>query len=257
MQVRLFADIDDTLMSTDRKVSEAPRAIVCAEDTTGTPSSHQSTKQQALWDLLAKGADSIVPTSARSPAALARMQLPTADGAITDFGATILLPSGSVDCLWAERMRSNASERKDEVFLAKLAAYVKKRASFEVLIEERRTNSGVLAFVNFRGAPGSSAHVRKWVDGVIGDHDMYGEYYLHVTDRDLTVLPSFVTKERAVSYMVAARCWRQPVRLPVHGTHGLRHPALRITGVHCALRRRSPQRRTSAQPSSRRIYPVT
>lgn len=207
MQVRLFTDIDDTLMSTARKAPEAQRATVGAVDTSGAPSSYQSTKQKALWDLLVKGANSVVPTSARSPASLARMQLPMTDGAIADFGATILLPDGSVDRAWDERMLANVCGRPDEELLTALKAYVQKRAKVEVKVEERRTASGVLAFVNFRGAPGSSDRIRKCAEAVIGERDLYGEYYLHISDRDLTVLPSFVTKERAAAYIVADRGW--------------------------------------------------
>lgn len=214
MSVRLLTDIDDTLMSTGRKVPEALRAVVGAVAPNGEPSSFQTPKQRMLWDLFVKAADSIVPVSARSPKALARMALPMKDGAIADFGATVLHVDGSVDQVWYAQMQKLAADREfgDIKFFEMLASFIEGSAPTEVKVELRAIE-GMAAFVNFRGAPGSAPAVRESVEIFMAVHVPLTDYYLHVTDRDVTVLPSFVSKCRAAAYLIEQRGWQNDLLL--------------------------------------------
>jgi trehalose-6-phosphatase len=216
MPVRLLTDIDDTLMSAAYRVPPHLRAAIAGLDPAGSPSSFQTPKQKLLWDLVAKAADSIVPVSARAPRDLARVLLPMRHGAIANFGATILQPDGTVDPLWRERMRAEARTRMpdDGGLFDTLAEFVlAKVPEGTALAVSRRDDEGVAVFINFRSAMGATLLARAPVERFLAGHGLQDEYYLHVTDQDVTVLPRFISKCRAAAYLVASRGWQDDLLL--------------------------------------------
>lgn len=215
MPVRLLTDIDDTLMSAAHRVAPALRAAVAGVDPAGAPSSFQTPKQQQLWALLTRAADSIVPVSARSPRDLARVLLPMRHGAIANFGATVLHPDGSVDLLWRERMHAEARARMpdDAGLFETLAAFVRAQAGDAAVAVSHRDDAGMAVFVNFRTAKGQVGLAVAPVERFLAGHGLQDAYYLHMTDQDVTVLPRFVSKCRAAAYLVESRGWQDDLLL--------------------------------------------
>lgn len=211
MSLRLFTDIDDTWMSTSRKVTPHARATIGATRPDGKPGSFMSPAQVELYSVLSAAAASVIPVTARSPEALKRVRLAFNEGAIVDFGATLLGADGEVDEAWRSQMALLAQTLGTAQVLDDLQGRMLQHKLH--VKPEQRVTAGIPAFVNFRGAPGCSARVRAAVEQVLCEMGQRAAVYLHVTDRDVTVLPKSVTKGNAVRYLIEQRGWSQDVLL--------------------------------------------
>lgn len=104
-----FADLDDTLFQTLRKLPGADPATLTpmTVDSRGQPHSHATPAQMALLDLLAAPHVTLVPVTGRDAAAMARVTLPLRSWRVLDHGLTILTPAGTPDPEWAEQVRAH------------------------------------------------------------------------------------------------------------------------------------------------------
>ena len=102
----VFADLDDTLFQTRRKMNGAAPHRQAAVAANGDPakSSFMSERQAALFDWLS-GTTELIPVTARSGDAFARVELPFHSWAIISNGAVILEPDGTPHAPWAARMQ--------------------------------------------------------------------------------------------------------------------------------------------------------
>lgn len=203
---RVFTDIDDTLMSTGRKVPEADRVTTGAVNSDGEPGSFLTSAQAALWDLLSQWGDTVVPVTARSQETFRRVVLPMTTPAVLDFGATILNADGSVDSTWLEHMLTQADGRHDDQMLALLETLVVSKHDSKVKATSRVAN-GITVFQNFRAVGVSTSNVAAEVRGVLKCLVAPDHYYMHVTDRDVTVLPAFIRKGYAVAHLIETQGW--------------------------------------------------
>ena len=211
MSLRLFTDIDDTWMSTSRKVTPDRRATIGATKPDGRPGSFMSPVQAELYRILSAAADSRIPVTARSPESLHRVRLDFTGGAIVDFGATLLDAEGQIDEGWRAQMLALAEAQETARVLDELQGRVLAH-KFGVKPEQRAT-AGVPAFVNFRGDPGGAGRVRVVVEAELYEMGQRAAVYLHVTDRDVAVLPKFITKGHAVRHLVEQRGWSEDLLL--------------------------------------------
>lgn len=209
--LRVFTDIDDTWLETARKSNPLDRVAVGALSKSGVPSSYLASRHDTLWRVLRAAAASVVPVTARSAEALARVQLELSGAAIVDFGATVLTAKGVPDLDWHAHLRTLALPRTDAELFDVLARDVL-RAHPRVHVEQR-VAGGLPAFVNFRGTPGMAPPLRITVERVLKEHGLRDTVYLHTTDRDVTVLPTIVSKGAAVEYFVAQYGWTSDVLL--------------------------------------------
>lgn len=92
-----FADLDDTLFQTLRKLPGHGRAALtpATVNTRGEAHSYCTPAQTALLDLLTAGAVTVIPVTGRDPAAMRRVTLPFRSWRVLDHGLTILTPAGS------------------------------------------------------------------------------------------------------------------------------------------------------------------
>ena len=208
MSIHVFTDIDDTLMTTARKLAAEHRVQVGAVGKNGAPLSYCSAQHVALFSMLqAMASEPPIAVTARSADALRRVQLPMNSQAVVDFGATVLDASGAVDPEWASVM-ARARDRALERVLLQCAAHVASR--FELAHTETRMTPTGLAFINLRAGsqvPGVTMALEQAL-GEFGEAVTY-----HLTDRDVAILPAYVNKGCAAQYLVQKNQWANDVLL--------------------------------------------
>lgn len=105
----VFADLDDTLFQTARKMPAGAERHPATYDLRGEPNGYMSSTQKMFLDWLLTTAD-VVPVTARSVEAYSRVRLPFASGAICSHGGVILGQTGDVDRDWRARMAETLSD---------------------------------------------------------------------------------------------------------------------------------------------------
>lgn len=120
MRPLVFTDLDDTLFSTLRKLG-GQEGLRQATTATNGRHSFMTPRQAALFAWLSETAD-LVPVTARSREAFARVHLPFAGPAILSMGAVVQGPDGALDPAWHARLAEIAARRGPE--LAALLAAV-------------------------------------------------------------------------------------------------------------------------------------
>jgi hypothetical protein len=200
MRTYVFLDLDDTILQTRRKCppGEALHPAAVARD--GGPLSFMTERQRRLLGLLTEAA-TVIPTTARNLAAFRRVRLPFSDLAILDFGGVILRPDGAPDPGWDAIIRPPAQ--------AGAAALNREWDDVRRFIELRRL--GVVArLVSDFDMP--LYLVLKHPDGderaletVLREH--WGavdpaRFFLHLNSNNLSLVPRFLGKERAVRHVL-------------------------------------------------------
>lgn len=101
----IFADLDDTLFQTRRKMHGADTHRQAAVAANGDPrkSSFMTAQQSAMFDWL-NSTTELVPVTARSVDAFTRVDLPFKSWAIVSNGAVILEPGGQPHAPWTDKM---------------------------------------------------------------------------------------------------------------------------------------------------------
>ncbi len=101
----VFADLDDTLFQTRRKMNGADTHRQVAVAANGDPrkSSFMNARQWALFNWLQQTTE-LIPVTARSGDAFDRVDLPFNSWAILSNGALIHEPGGALHKPWAEKM---------------------------------------------------------------------------------------------------------------------------------------------------------
>lgn len=212
MRLIVFTDIDDTLMQTARKLPETGSLAVGARSRDGSASSFMTAKQAALWALLDGKADRIIPVTARSSDALSRVALPFLHEAVVDFGATILRPDGTRDQAWHGQLLEESKRQRTMAVFEQLKADITRRYGARLLKTELRVCDALPCFVSFRTAADCAA-LQFDVEQALEAEACRADYYLHVTDRDVTVLPYFISKSRAVAHLVTAHGYHNDLTL--------------------------------------------
>ncbi len=103
----VFADLDDTLFQSHRKMAgrNAARQVAVAANGDPKKASFMTATQVALFDWLNTTTE-VIPVTARSGDAYARVSLPFSSWAVISNGAVILEPDGTVHQPWRARMRA-------------------------------------------------------------------------------------------------------------------------------------------------------
>lgn len=106
-RILVFADLDDTLFQTLRKLPDTdPDTLRAAtHSTSGVPHSFSTPAQVALLDLLAREDVTLIPVTGRDSAAMRRVLLPFSSWMVLDHGLTIWEADGTVHLPWAEQVK--------------------------------------------------------------------------------------------------------------------------------------------------------
>lgn len=114
----IFADLDDTLFQTRRKMDGAETFRQAAVAGNGDPrkSSFMTAQQSAMFDWL-NSTTELIPVTARSGDAYSRVDLPFRSWAIISNGAVILEPGGQPHKPWADQMTQTLAPLADTMQL--------------------------------------------------------------------------------------------------------------------------------------------
>lgn len=209
MRICVFLDLDDTIFQTRPKCPDGEPLWPAAYRRDGTPLSFMTQQQRMLLETLFRTAI-VIPTTARSLDALRRVELPFQHIRIVDFGGVVLLPDGSLDREWDDEVRPQA--------LRMAAGLHEARRLVASWVEQKRLHLSVRVISDFDMPcylvvkdPGGDAarlkpienRLRAWVDAE--------QYFIHANDNNLSLVPRFLGKERAVRHVLERRLGPEPV----------------------------------------------
>ena len=198
MKALVFADLDDTLFQTRRKVPEREDAELTVASTLadGRPSGYATPVQRALLALL-EGAR-LVPVTARSREALARVAVAAAP-AVCANGGCILGEDGAPDRAWHARLAARAARadaRVEEVFALVDGAC----ATLDVrrwIVAEDGLALYVVVKDNAEEGRALEALVAGPLDGALPDG-----WRVHLNGNNLALSPPWLAKRDAVAHLL-------------------------------------------------------
>jgi predicted mannosyl-3-phosphoglycerate phosphatase (HAD superfamily) len=208
MRIHVFLDLDGTLFQTRSKCPPEAELSPAALRRDGTPLSFMTAQQTRLLEWL-RSADHVIPTTARSIDAFRRVQLPFSSLAILDFGGVILLPDGSPDLEWDAFIRPQAHAVAPELRRRcdALRAFVE---THQLGVNVRLINdldlSLYLVMKHPEGNLDTLARIRR---EALADLDRE-RFFLHDNDNNLSVVPRFLGKERAVEHVIRRHLGDEP-----------------------------------------------
>ena len=202
MKKFLFADLDDTLFQSLEKCVERDDLQTAAVLKDGVACSFSTAGQRALFEFMQDGM-TVIPATARNLDAFRRVRLDFHSYAVINYGGVVLLPDGSADRDWLERMRPLMLAAQEG--LAELAGLV----DAYVAAAGQRGRARVIEdfsipfYLVFKDADKIAARlepierevVRPWLEA--RGHD----YFIHRNGNNLAVLPNALNKSHAVAYV--------------------------------------------------------
>ena len=114
MKKLLFADLDDTLFQSHRKVTPGAGWEPLAYLRDGQPISYASPQQQVLLSFLLQEM-TLIPVTARNHDAFSRVRIPFPAQAIINYGGVILEENGTPEAEWLEASRVSAQGCADNM----------------------------------------------------------------------------------------------------------------------------------------------
>ncbi len=200
MRVHVFLDLDGTLFQTRPKCPPGEGLAPAAFRRDGTPLSFMTPRQVRLFETLCATAD-IIPTTARNLDAFRRVRLPFTSLAILDFGGVILLPDGAADPNWDAiiRPQTHAIAPHLERWQQRLQEFIEvNRLGVSVRIIGDLDMPLYVVMKHPDGNLDALARIRR---EALADLDPE-RFSLHDNDNNLSIVPRFLGKEKAVEYVI-------------------------------------------------------
>lgn len=205
MKKFLFLDLDDTIFQTRLKCPPHDLLFPIAYYADGSVCSWMTKKQAAFFEWLHQEMI-LIPTTARDEDAFSRVKLPFASYAILNHGGTILQPNHQLDRVWHEKIIAALIQNNCHKILDKLGESINHFA-------QSHGFSGRVRFVDIQGMmlylvlkdpawkEGSLHQVQQdcllpWLTTPEG-----ANFYIHLNGNNLAVLPIFLNKSYAVTYL--------------------------------------------------------
>lgn len=202
MELFVFLDLDDTLFQTQRKCVPKTKITPAAFLKDGSPISFFTEKQHYLFNLL-KSNTHLVPTTARNKESFSRVCIKNFDYAILNHGGIILNAEGHINTNWFEFIAPKinpllsvfqALETHVQHFAQTQNIPLKIRLTddfgliFNLLIKHQfRDNKALTHLTEFLLKP----YLKTW----------QLDFYCHLNDNNLMVLPKFLNKASAVKFL--------------------------------------------------------
>ena len=196
MRPIVFADLDDTLFQTARKMTEEPVEARLASRALNGSHSYMTGAQAHMVDWLLS-TTRLIPVTARSTEALDRCTLNFTDYRICSNGAVILAPDGAPDAAWQARTAGIARENAGT--LASLTAMVDARngqGAYRRWIAEE-AGVGVYFCVKSNGEAAWLDDLEAELLGQVGE-----DIVAHRNDNNLSFTPRPLTKSYAVAHLL-------------------------------------------------------
>jgi len=200
----VLTDLDDTLFQTKRKMvgslGQEP-VRVAALDRSLTPLSFQTQEQADLFDWLSLHAE-VIPVTARDTHEITRVKLPFTSWAITTHGAVLLDRSGTPFAPWQAEMERLLAGNDEKIALIEqclrdIASAFGVEVKFRTVSEYQRTIYLVVKHTDNAREDELSVLHREVLKLPVMDG-----FYVHQNANNLAILPTFVTKGRAVQFLI-------------------------------------------------------
>jgi hydroxymethylpyrimidine pyrophosphatase-like HAD family hydrolase len=201
----LFADLDDTLFQTLEKCAAfaPPEALEpAAYYGNGSICSYTTPAQRAFFAFVDEGM-TVIPTTARSLDAFARVSLGFTSYAILNFGGIILQPDGSIERDWQGRMhtRMTAALPGLQALASRIDAWAVQTgyAGRSRMVEDAGTPFFIVVKDPGKVTANLETIEREVVLPWIGEGN-HG-YCVHRNGNNLAILPTSLDKANAVAYV--------------------------------------------------------
>jgi hypothetical protein len=209
MRIVAFLDLDDSLFQTRAKCADDEDLHPVAYRRDGEPLSYMTSRQRTLLDMWLRSA-TVIPATARNRDALSRVDIAWEHAAILDFGGVVLAPGGTLDPAWDAEIRPRALELKDEL-------YAWQRFALR-LEEEQHLGTYARVVVDFdmplylvvKHKGGDAARLEP-VRQALEASEARERFFLHHNDNNLSLVPRFLGKEKAVRHVLQRYFASEPV----------------------------------------------
>jgi HAD superfamily hydrolase (TIGR01484 family) len=197
----VFADIDGTLIESVRRLGHAHEGAVGARDREGNAIAVHTPRHRQLLRLL-EAADVLVPVTGRSVSALSRVELPFLSYAIVHHGALVLDAARARCTAYDERMRDalGATDLVLAEAFAEVTRWIAERAPslrvYRQVIDERTIE------VCVKHVSPTASSLGEEGDAIEEQWRGLSHVRIHRNGNNLALLPSGVTKESAVAWVV-------------------------------------------------------
>jgi len=209
VKVALFLDLDDTVFQTRPKCPPGEPVRPAAFGRDRQPLGFRTDRQSALLDLMFGGA-TVIPTTARNFDAYRRVDLPFSSVAIINFGGVVLLPDGAPDPEWDARVRPRALALAAELLAIHREAERVIAAGGLGVVCRVISDFDMPLYVVAKHPAGDAAALDAVQAAVFGRADP-DAYFVHRNGNNLSLVPRFLGKERAVAYVIERHLGPGPV----------------------------------------------
>jgi hydroxymethylpyrimidine pyrophosphatase-like HAD family hydrolase len=207
MKALFFTDCDDTLFKTARKIEEVKleECEVASTLEDGRPSGYRTPRLKFLQNLMS--AQEVVPVTARSVKVLARCDVPQIPSVCSN-GGIIIGADGNPDPDWQSKIRNHIGDGKE---IRDIYSRLSERtdSNFRHWIVEEYGDPMYLCFKH-------NIH-EKHLDSL---HDYMKEtdvlpegWKIHKNSNNIAILPSWISKRKAVRYLIDKVRNTEPNRL--------------------------------------------
>jgi predicted mannosyl-3-phosphoglycerate phosphatase (HAD superfamily) len=209
MRIVVFLDLDDTLFQTLPKCPQGVPVYPAARARDGTPLSFITDKQRRLLEWLDTTC-TVIPVTARNHDAFLRVELPWRGPAILDFGGVILRADGMPEPAWDHLIRPQASRIAQEL--------ERVQEQLTALIDRRHLGARVRLIMDFdlplyvvvKHPDEDLASLHALREELLPALDT-AAFFIHHNDNNLSVVPRFLGKEKAVRYVLENDFGGEPI----------------------------------------------
>jgi hydroxymethylpyrimidine pyrophosphatase-like HAD family hydrolase len=202
MELFVFLDLDDTIFQTKRKCPQDQPIFPAAFAQDGSVISFFTSKQARLFKLL-NNKTRLVPTTARNHAAFLRTKIASFDYAIINHGGIILNADSSVHQGWFNSMKVLLEQVLNDLHQLKNTLQTeatKRNIPFKIrLIDDLGLTFYLLVKHDDKNHAALEMLLTDVIEPYLRNNDL--DFYCHLNDNNLAVLPRFLNKAPAVSFL--------------------------------------------------------
>ncbi|MER2539194.1 MAG: hypothetical protein ABTQ26_08130 [Azonexus sp.] len=202
MKKILFADLDDTLFQSHRKLDPAKNWLPLAYLADGSPISYANPQQQAALQLFQREM-TLIPVTARNHDAFHRVKIAFSAEAVINYGGIILNTDGSPDEAWLANSQEQAREGELDM-LEWVEAITRESDRLQLDLRVRLISDfGIPFYVVAKSKSGNAAAVETAAEfckrsRANGGH---ADVFIHTNTNNLALIPRWLDKRNAVEYL--------------------------------------------------------